>query len=1190
MYGKPVHGHMHLTYMHHFHGLDVAHNQAKEIDGTTEFMFDLPDHWSAFKRSKVYLFNNDGWDETLTVVVHVTESLTGLTYNNSIKISVVKSRYKLDFVGYPKVLRPSLTFKAELKVSTYDDKPLTRDDLEETVTLTVTQLKQGPYSWKWDASGVFLSRTTNSSDPTQEIEMLVAAEGIASFKDGKKMLQLYSSYSSPSKSYIQIQRPHLPLQVGVSLQLPIQSNFPLKSLQYLVIARGQVVSAGSSFSPSLTLIPEESWAPQACVIVHCMQANGEIVNNLLELPITQALKNKVSEMVSLSWSKGRVKPAEEVSLTVSVAEPNSLVGILVVDRATHRLDSHNDITREIVLEELAKFGMNKEYLPSDLMTRGDPYSIFTSCDLVVLTDAKLNSIANWLRPEFPGEVNSLMGEDRPYMDQETRERWNFPETWLWLDINTGDSTTAELTLTVPDSITSWIATAFVMSEDLGLGIIERPVELTVFQDFFLSLKLPAYIIRGELLVVEVTLFNYQQENLEVTVIVAESDNFEFVTPDNEGLATASMRQVFVEKEEGATVLFPIKPLVLGEISISVEAISYAAYDAVVKMVLVKPEGIEQTFSKTIFLELDPSEASDSKNIYFTFPEDVVEGSERAHVTADGDILGPSITGLESLIQMPYGCGEQNMIHFAPNIYVLQYLANTGQANQDMVAKATSYMMQGYEGELSYRRYDGSFSAFGDGDSSGSTWLSAFVLRCFLQARPFISIESVTLQGVAGWLAGQQGVDGRFLEPGRVIHTELQGGLDSPVSLTAYVLMALLEDGDYARMYADQVSGAQVFLETKLTMGNLSDYSLCLVGYALSLANSEHAEEAMNQLMARAEMRDGVPYWSSSKAGISDSWQPRSSDIEMAAYLMLSLHKQSQIVKGFPLMKWLSQQRNHLGGYGSTQDTVVGLQALAKYAAIGGAHNINLKISVKTDSSDTLATFKIDHTNYLVHQTEEIEIEENLQFEVTAKGRGFALFQLNVFYNLESQGFSRRRRDTTDSEAFDLDVNLEEIDMYSVHLSICTSLEEGMGLDQTGMAIMEVGLLSGFSLVQVGIQIDDVVKRVETPPGKVILYLDSVGTEEQCFKIPLVMEYKVAQVQDATVVIYDYYEPRRRTKRTYTSFSRREMSLCSFCGVDCSECMAQDPYDMWSSGTVSFSKYQYVASGVCALLILIVFGL
>lgn len=54
------------------------------------------------------------------------------------------------------------------------------------------------------------------------------------------------------------------------------------------------------------------------------------------------------------------------------------------------------------------------------------------------------------------------------------------------------------------------------------------------------------------------------------------------------------------------------------------------------------------------------------------------------------------------------------------------------------------------------------------------------------------------------------------------------------------------------------------------------------------------------------------------------------------------------------------------------------------------------------------------------------------------------------------------------------------------------LLEDHGLNQTGMAILEVGLLTGFSLAQSGVPINSLVRRVETSPGKVVLYLDSVS--------------------------------------------------------------------------------------------------
>lgn len=39
----------------------------------------------------------------------------------------------------------------------------------------------------------------------------------------------------------------------------------------------------------------------------------------------------------------------------------------------------------------------------------------------------------------------------------------------------------------------------------------------------------------------------------------------------------------------------------------------------------------------------------------------------------GDIMGNALQNVDRLLAMPYGCGEQNMVRFAPNIYIQQYL-------------------------------------------------------------------------------------------------------------------------------------------------------------------------------------------------------------------------------------------------------------------------------------------------------------------------------------------------------------------------------------------------------------------------------------------------------------------------------------------------------------------------------------
>uniref|UniRef100_A0A3B4UE28 CD109 molecule n=1 Tax=Seriola dumerili TaxID=41447 RepID=A0A3B4UE28_SERDU len=961
------------------------------------------------------------------------------TYLSTTKVSLAKHKYKLSFDGYPQILRPSLNFTARVRKTTF--------------FISVSQCIFSVFIYLRSSGGLIVMH----------------------------FLHFLCKFTS-SKCSKSIDFTHCSIFVN-------KAYFFMCFLCVKVKSRGQVVSAGKS-SGALTLVPEISWAPLACVIVYCVHPDGEIVNDVLQLPITQTLRNKVS----LSWSNTMSRPAEEVTLRVAVEEPGSLVGILVVDKATQWTGSRNDITKERV------------------RTTADSLLRHSFIDLVDSDSDKGKDVSVQyfgLRPNtFQTDHIPINLYAAPF-----GFKLLFYITNHVSCLYRSNSDTAEITLTVPDTITTWTATAFVMSENLGLGIVERPAQLTVFQDFFLSLNLPAYIIRGEELLLEIILFNYLPQDLEVMVIVAESGAFEFVFPDNEELSMPSVRRVSVGRESGTSVLVPIRPLVLGEIPVSVKAVSSAASDSVRTTVLVKAEGLEQSFSTSLLFELSASQSSLSRRVTFTFPADVVEGSERASVTAVGDILGPSISGLDSLIQMPHGCGEQNMINFAPNVYVLQYLSATGQTSQDATDRAEDFMMKGYERQLSYQRVDGSFSAFGDQDSSGSTWLTAFVLRCFLQARPFISIDANVLHKAAAWLGFQQGADGRFEEPGRVIHTELQGGQDGPVSLTAYVLI-----------YGSQVSAALLFLETRLALGVSSNYSLSLLVYALALSGSSSADTALSELIGRAEMRDGVPTWSSPDVGLSSSWQPRSADVEMASYLLLAQYKLGHVADGLGLMKWLSQQRNHRGGFGSTQDTVVALQALSTFAALGGSHDFDLTVRVNTDASTAPASFHIHGGNHLLQQTAQcLILHLSISLSLTPP---LLPPQLNVFYNIRNEELTRRRREAGGHEAFHLYVELFDTEIDSAHLYICSRGD--LGLNATGMAILEVGVLSGFSLPPDGVQTDRVVRKVETRPGSVILYLDSVTTDDLCLVIPLVMEHKVAKVQEATVLIYDYYEPSKST--------------------------------------------------------------
>ena len=60
------------------------------------------------------------------------------------------------------------------------------------------------------------------------------------------------------------------------------------------------------------------------------------------------------------------------------------------------------------------------------------------------------------------------------------------------------------------------------------------------------------------------------------------------------------------------------------------------------------------------------------------------------------------------------------------------------------------------------------------------------------------------------------------------------------------------------------------------------------------------------------------------------------------------------------------------------------------------------------------------------------------------------------------------------------------------VSVLSRLKESQVISQTGMVILEVGMLSGFRLSPGAAALTDLIRKVEILPEKISLYLDSVS--------------------------------------------------------------------------------------------------
>ncbi|XP_068218547.1 LOW QUALITY PROTEIN: CD109 antigen-like [Palaemon carinicauda] len=719
-----------------------------------------------------------------------------------------------------------------------------------------------------------------------------------------------------------------------------------------------------------------------------------------------------------------------------------------------------------------------------------------------------------------------------------------PPTWLFKNTQTKFNGVVTLREKAPDAITSYMVSAFAVDDFFGLGVSTRAAKLQVFRPFFVSLHLPETgVKRGEAVAVEMIIFNYEDSNITAEVALENKEElFLFADFANEisesSPASGKKRSVSVPSGSGAPVSFMIIPKVLGNIDIKVTASSGGAVDIVSKQLLVKPEGSRMTVNKPVLLDLR-SKPSVSATINITIPPNIVNDSRAISLSVIGDILGPAVTNLEGLLELPTGCGEQNMAKMVPNIVLMEYLKNKNQLSEAMQGRAKRYLETGYQQQLSFRHPDGSFSAFGSRDKSGSTWLTAFVAKSLADASRHIDVEREIIDSAIDWLIDHQEIDGSFKEVGTINNEAIQGGASQGFPLTAFVLVAIMgAQNPPTAKTRNVINRAVDFLATNLEV--IEDvYSLAITTYALHLTDHPHRDTAFYMMEAKATVVDEQKWWWSGplQKTIETSRESRPLDVEATSYGLHTYILRGLTRDALPIMEWLVKQRNQHGGFQSTQDTVVGMSALAALAAKLSTSDPQVNIQLIYGSRGKNLQITRDNTMLL----QRLELPGDTEsIELTASGSGVAVLQVTYHYNVHV---------TAPRPAFSLDPQLDtETDTNRLRLTSCLGYTGG---NASNMAVMDVSLPSGYIVDNdlipglydyTGVKL---VEKKEDDSG-VLVYFDQLTEIEVCPTVAAYRVNKVAFQQPSAVVVYDYYDTSRRARRFYKALPA---TLCEFVTLD-----------------------------------------
>ncbi|MBI4334002.1 MAG: alpha-2-macroglobulin [Chloroflexi bacterium] len=1132
-FGKPVAGEVEIKASRYVGRWEQYAAVSKTIDGKTSFEIPAAGYVSGVPGAR-------GMGNVLLDVI-VKEKSTGYEEKTNRLVTIASSPLTLQLIPENSVFKPSLPFKVLLLSETPDNQP--RD---AAVNLIVTYLRQNSQQIRADRSNVATRNGKAMLDLAPPADAAIVRISASSEGAGAS-ISVGASYS-PSANFIHLEQtsPGIP-KVGEEISFQVYSTKEAANFYYEIVSRGRVVFSDFTRSNAIRFQTTPLMAPSSRLLVYQILPNSELAADSLPFKVT----GSYSHNAQIGFNKTEVRPGQEVGIDIKT-EGQSKVGLQVVDRSVFIL-AENRLNLQQVFDELEKLYMKPQVelhsasaIPP-IIYRG-AMETFADSGLTVLTNKNIPSgeefkktlpqrggVAGEVgpagppflmrdgavpppvpRPLAPGAEKQAAAAATPapgQLAEVQRVRQFFPETWLWQDITTDANGLASLKVNAPDSITIWKLYAVALSREKGLGISES--DLKTFQPFFISIDLPYSAIRGETFPVKVAIYNYLNQAQEVFVEIEKAPWLD--------LLDQATRTVRIAPNDIGGAEFRIRPGNLGVNQVKITARSAQFADAAIKPIIIDPEGVERETVENIILA-----GGASRTVNTGLPPGIVDGSGRVYLALSGSYLTQSLEGLEKLLQMPFGCGEQNMILLAPNIYVTSYLKETGQLKPEVMAKAEMLMITGYQRELTYRRQDGSFSAFGNNDKEGSLWLTAFVAKSFAQAKDLIYVDPAVIDGAKQWILRHQKADGSFESVGFVAHQDMMGGVTGKDALTAYVAIALLETGD-----REAAGRAIRYLEGKIDAID-SPYTMAIAAYALELANSGQKDRAYQKLMGMASQDENGLYWSppmpvplpmgQAQPGIFPPIRPvpsKTTAIEATAYATLALNKHGDRFNAGRAARWLTSKRNAFGGFGSTQDTVVSLQALTEYAR-SARLDVDLKITV--DMGAEKKELRVNQENAEVLQL--VSIPARDQISVKAEGKGDAVLQIVKRYNLP-QSPKEESRDFQ----IKVDYNTSQVAVNDI-VKVTSEIQFTPAMPlKAEMVVLDISVPTGFAPVTESI--DQAVKgagkiqRYDIAGRKVIFYIvDMAPGERLGFTFDIRALYPV-RAEGVASQVYSYYKPESR---------------------------------------------------------------
>lgn len=530
----------------------------------------------------------------------------------------------------------------------------------------------------------------------------------------------------------------------------------------------------------------------------------------------------------------------------------------------------------------------------------------------------------------------------------------FKDTAFWnANVTTGADGRATVNVELPDNLTTWRATARAITSDTRVGT--KTQKVIARKNLILRMATPRFLTAGDTVTLSAITHNYlnSDKNARISLEVAGAR-----------LLDTAQQSANIAKQGEHRVDWRVNAPESGELRLLAKSLTDEESDAIELTIPIHPRGLKQTRGEALALADEAVE----RTFTYNFPANADRNARTLRIEAAPSLAGTLFGALDYLTSFPYGCTEQTMSSFLPNVVVAGTLGQVESATVRDRAALDRKVKRGLKRLYTYQHTDGGWGWWKDDDSDA--FMTAYVVDGFALAQGAgYEIEADRLKRARESLT-------RMLASGKA-----GDNAELDAESRAYMIYAMNASGG---ANADDIN--KLFA----ARDRLQPYGRALLALMLGANNDRRGVQVAGEIERTARADDRLAHWSSRHRGHFNTEQIN--DVEATA---LSLKALARITPQSPLLpraaRWLVNQRRHGHYWTSTKETAFAILGLTDY--LKGSNELSpdyaLEIYVNGEQVAAQQVTTQDATSgrtFVIERRRE-QIGNDMQVRVVKRGSG-----------------------------------------------------------------------------------------------------------------------------------------------------------------------------------------------------------